>query len=168
MFRVQALQHRPLEPPDNLVQPAFQGKIPQGLAHAIVRQPDMLSLDHPALTEGNRLEQHVLQLPDIARPVIVRKAIHRRRRQLRQWTTDLPAGLVEKMLHQRGQPVQALTQGRDMQGQHVEPVIEILAKFAPRTQFREVDLGRADHPHIQVHLLVAADPTEAAVLEKTQ
>src|SRR3546814_10609885 len=55
-----------------------------------------------------------------------------------------------------------------MQRQHVEPVIQILPKLTVGAEFGQVELGRADHPHIQIDLLVAADPTKAAVLQKAQ
>ena len=72
------------------------------------------------------------------------------------------------MLHQRLQPVQAIAQRRDMQRQHVEPVIQILAKLATGTQLGQVDLGGTHHPHIEIDLFITADPAKAAVLQEAQ
>lgn len=55
-----------------------------------------------------------------------------------------------------------------MQRQHVQAVIKVLTEFAPRAEFREVHLGCADHPHIQVHLFIAADSAKATVLQEPQ
>lgn len=55
-----------------------------------------------------------------------------------------------------------------MQRQYVEAVIQILAELPAGTEFGQIELGRADHPHIEIDLLVAADPTETAVLQKAQ
>ncbi|MCY1175070.1 hypothetical protein D9M73_152920 [compost metagenome] len=72
------------------------------------------------------------------------------------------------MRHQRIQAVQAFAQRRDVQRQHVEAVVEVAAEFAAGTQLGEVLLGRADHPHVEMHLLLAADPAEAAILQEAQ
>ncbi|MNN84841.1 hypothetical protein D3C81_2020490 [compost metagenome] len=55
-----------------------------------------------------------------------------------------------------------------MQGQHIQAVVEVLAEFALGAEFGQVHLGGADHPHVEVDLLVAADPAEAAVLQEAQ
>ena len=128
----------------------------------------MFELDRAALAQRHRLEQYVFQLAHIARPVVVAELVQHLRGQLRQRAADLPAGRVEEVLDQRCQPVQALAQWRDMQAEHVEPMVEVLAEFALGAQLGQVDLGGADHPHVQVHLLVAADPAEAAVLQEAQ
>src|SRR3990167_315818 len=164
----QAFEHGLFEAAEDIVQPAFHRKLAQGLRRAVVRQADMFELDHAAVAQRYGLEQHVLQLAHIARPVVVTEVIQNVRGQLGQRAADLPAGLVEKMLHQRRQAIQAFAQRRNMQAEHVEAVIKVLAELALGAQFGQVDLGGADHPHIQVNLLVAADPAEAAVLEKAQ
>ncbi|MNN49415.1 hypothetical protein D3C81_1639400 [compost metagenome] len=68
----------------------------------------MFAFHYSAFAQRYRLEQYVFQLPDIARPMVVRQLVHRRRRQARHGTTNLPAGLIEKVLHQPLQAVHAL------------------------------------------------------------
>src|SRR5690606_4257423 len=96
-----------LEAADDDVQVAVQGELAQRLRGAVIRQADVLRLDHPAFAQRYRLEQRVLQLPHIARPVVAGQPFQRRRGQARQGTADLPAGLVEKVQCQRLQAVQA-------------------------------------------------------------
>ena len=55
-----------------------------------------------------------------------------------------------------------------MQAEHVKAVVEILTKLAMGAEFGQIDLGRADHSHVQVHLLVAAHTAEATILQKAQ
>ncbi|MNN25664.1 hypothetical protein D3C81_1391460 [compost metagenome] len=55
-----------------------------------------------------------------------------------------------------------------MQRQHIQAVIEVLAELAASAQFGQVDLGRADHSHVEVDLFITAHTTEATVLQKTQ
>ena len=55
-----------------------------------------------------------------------------------------------------------------MQRQHIQPMIKVLTKLTPGAEFRQIYLGRADHPHVQVHLLVAAHPAKTTVLQKAQ
>ncbi|MOA59110.1 hypothetical protein D3C78_1836490 [compost metagenome] len=55
-----------------------------------------------------------------------------------------------------------------MQGKNVETMVEVLAELATGTQLGQVDLGRTDHPHVQIYLFIAAYTTKAAVLQKAQ
>ncbi|MCY1181525.1 hypothetical protein D9M73_220340 [compost metagenome] len=72
------------------------------------------------------------------------------------------------MLDQRPQAIEAFAQRRDMQGEDIEAVIQVLTEFAPGTQLRQVDLGSTDDAHIQINLLVAAHASKAAILQKAQ
>src|SRR5690606_31353398 len=164
----QPLQHCLLEAPEDIVEAAFYRKLAQRLRRTVVRQAYVLGLHRAAVAQRNRLEQHVLQLPHVARPMIAGHALEGLWRQLRQRTADLPAGRVEKVLDQCLQPVETLAQWRNMQAEHVETVIQVLTKLAAGAELGQIDLGGADHPHVQVYLLVAADTTEAAVLQKAQ
>ena len=40
---------------DKLLQPAIQRELAQGLTHSVIRQTNMLSLDHPAITQRNSM-----------------------------------------------------------------------------------------------------------------
>ena len=77
----------------------------------------------------------ILQLPDVARPVVVDQKLHRlgHKAELR-----LPGGILkplillavlpEKMLHQQRDVVFSVTKGRQCDVDYVEPVIKILAE----------------------------------------
>ncbi|MNQ70262.1 hypothetical protein D3C85_848940 [compost metagenome] len=47
-------------------------------------------------------------------------------------------------------------------------MIEVLAELTASAQFGQVDLGRADHSHVEVDLFITAYTTEATVLQKAQ
>ena len=164
----QPLQHRLLEAAEDIVEVAVDRELTERLWRAVVRQADMLGLYRTAIAQRHRLEQHVFQLPHVARPMVMGHALEGLRRQFRQRTTDLPAGGIEKVLDQRCQAIEAFAQRRDMQAEHVKAVVEILTKLAMGAEFGQIDLGGADHSHVQVHLLVAAHTAEATILQKAQ
>src|SRR3989344_4838442 len=144
MFGIQTFQHGLFKPADDGFQAALQREIAKRLTHAIVRQTNVFSLDRPALTQRNRLEQDVFQLPYIARPVVMAESLHGRRSQFGQRAADLPAGLIEEVFHQRRQAIEAFAQRRDMERQHVQAAIKVLKEFAPRAEVREGRPGWAD------------------------
>ena len=55
-----------------------------------------------------------------------------------------------------------------MQRQHIEPVVQVLPELAPGTELGQVHLRGADHPHIQIDLLVAAHTPKTSVLQEPQ
>ena len=52
----------------------------------------------------------------------------------------------------------ALAQGRDVDGDHVQPMEEILAEPAARRELAEVLVGRGDHAHVDPDVVPASQP----------
>jgi len=74
----------------------------------------------------------------------------------------------QDLVGQRGQIFPAPAQGGQLQGDHVQPVEEVLTK-APRADlFPEVAAGCGDDPRAHGDRLAAADPLESALLEEAE
>ena len=62
----------------------------------------------------------------------------------------------------------ALAQRRHLEGDDVEPVVEVLAELPLRDHLLEVAVGRRDDADVDVDRLVAADALELALLQEAQ
>ncbi len=67
-----------------------------------------------------------------------------------------------------GDILHALPQRRQLDGHHVEPVVQILAEAAISDQRQQILVRGRDHPHVTRHLAAAADAREAPLLQHTQ
>ena len=56
----------------------------------------------------------------------------------------------------------AIAQRRQLDGEDVQAVVEILAQLAVAHRFRRIDVGRGDHAHVHRLLLAAAEAAEAS------
>ncbi len=61
-----------------------------------------------------------------------------------------------------------LAQGRQVDRHDVEPVEEIVAEFALAHHRLEVLVRRGDHAHIDLDVLVAADPLDGLLAQRAQ
>ena len=80
----------------------------------------------------------------------------------------LVAVLVEEVLREQRDVVLALAQRRQLDGDDVQPVEEILAEPALLHHLPQVDVGRGDDPHVDLDRLHAAQPHELALLHDAQ
>ena len=62
----------------------------------------------------------------------------------------------------------ALPQRRQVDPQHVDPVVKVFAEFALAHEGLDVAVGRGDDPHFYLDRLVAAQSFEGLVLEDPQ
>ncbi len=59
----------------------------------------------------------------------------------------------------------AFPQGRQVDREHVKPVIEVLAELALRDHLRQVAVRRRDQPHVHLDRLRTAEPFELLFLK---
>ena len=87
-------------------------------------------LDELARAEDHRALDHVAQLAHVARPVVLLEDPHRRRIERRHRLVVARVELGEERLHQQRQVLLALAQRRQLDGEHVQPVVQVLAQLA--------------------------------------
>ena len=110
----------------------------------------------------------VLELADVARPVVVDQQPERALRELADLLADLLRQALDEGVGEQGDVLAALAQGRDADVDHVEPVEQVVAERAGRDRLLEVDPRGRDHPHVDAHLLAAADAEERALLQDAE
>ena len=110
----------------------------------------------------------VLQLADVARPIVGEERVERSRSQQADRLVVALRILLHEMVHQRRDVPFAPAQRRHDHGDHVEAVEQLVSE-APRLHLlREVAVGGGDHAHVHLERLGATHPLELALLEYPQ
>src|SRR3990172_638900 len=155
---------RPLVVPDRLMEPPLLGRrllpfrVRQGDAE--VRGGDLL-----AFRKRHGSPDGVLQLPDVSRPRIPLQNLHRIRREPPAGDSHLRAGAGEEILRQRKNVLPPRPQGREMDGDAVDPVVEVLPEPPSLGLFPQVAVRGADEADIRGERLHPAHPLERAILQ---
>src|SRR5205085_2278414 len=76
--------------------------------------------------------------------------------------------LVAKMSRERVDVGATLSEGRDADRDHVQPIKEVLAEGAARDHLVEIAVGRRDEAHIHLDRLRAADALELTLLKDAE
>ncbi len=112
--------------------------------------------------------EHVLELADVAGPVVGHQGLDR----LRVDVGDQLAGPlrveVQEVDRQLEDVLRALAQGRHVQADHVEPVVQVFAKPPGSDQGLEVLMGRGQDPDVDRDRLRAADALERHLLQDAE
>ena len=72
------------------------------------------------------------------------------------------------MLEQQWDIFATFTQGRQLQGDHVQAVIQVAAKLSGFAQFIQVGLGGGNHSAVDAHALVRTEAFQAVFLQHPQ
>ena len=94
--------------------------------------------------------------------------VQRLGRQLEVGLVVLLAVLLEEVLREQRNVVLALAQRRQLHGDDVQPVEQVLAELAFVHHVPQVDVGRGDDPHVDLDRLDAAEAHELALLDDAQ
>ena len=80
----------------------------------------------------------------------------------------LAAELAHELLDEAGDVLAPLTQAREVDAQHVEPMIQIAAELAQLHLLAQIPIGRGDDADVHPEKVLAADPPELPLLEYPQ
>src|SRR4051794_7585692 len=128
----------------------------------------VLGLDEVAVGEDRRALHHVPQLADVARPGILLEDLQRLLLHRPHRLAVARVELGEERLDQQGHVFLAIAQRRQLEREHVQPVVEILAELAGAHGVGRVLVGRGNHPHVDALLLTAAQTPERPLLQDAQ
>ena len=73
--------------------------------------------------------------------------------------------LAQEVVHEQRDGVHALAQRRQMDGDDVEPVVQVFAEAPVPDRLLEVAVGGRDHTRVDAHVALAAETREFPVLE---
>ena len=129
---------------------------------------EVADIDQAALANRCRAENHVLQLPHVARPAIAEQRRVSSRGEAADRALNLRAGLLHEVTRQQQNVLAAFTQRRHFDIEHVEAIEQVFAEQAFADHFLQIAVGRAEDAHVDLYFTITAHPTKAAVVEETQ
>ena len=107
----------------------------------------------------------VLQLSDIARPVIPPQIYHDVLGNRVDGFALLPGKRFDEVFRKKGNIVEPFAQRRQRDGKDVQPVKEIGPELPFLDQTSQVLVSRGDDPHINLDRTTAAQPLDLPLLE---
>ena len=110
----------------------------------------------------------VLELADVAGKLVRREPRERARRDAVDDLAEPRAIFLDEVMHEQRDVLGPLAQRRQVQREHVDAVIEILAKPAACNELLELAIGRGDDPDVDAPILIVADPAELLRLQDSQ
>src|SRR6266852_861654 len=111
---------------------------------------------------------HVLELPDIAGPAVVPENRERLRAHPLHGLAELGGDFPDEMRSQEGDVLAALSEGRQVDGNDVEPVEEVLSKDSVGDRLGDVAIRGGDQPYVDFDVARIADAADLPLLDRTQ
>ena len=116
-----------------------------------------------------RALENIFELAHVARPVKIHQQLQRLRRDAASvGLPDSRANFSRKKVGERRNVFLVLAQRRNIDGDHVEAVVEILAERAFFERGAQVAVGGGDQADIHFERFRAAEPLEFALLQDAQ
>src|SRR5271156_2763363 len=128
----------------------------------------MFGFDHTTVTDDHRPLDGVAQLADISRPGIVGEQIHNRFADGGHFAAVLRAHFRNQKLHQVGDVLLVFPQGRHVDVEHIQPVIEIAAQLTRGNGIVGNFVGGRQHAHINRRFHFASQAAQLMVFEYAQ
>ena len=125
-------------------------------------------MNHLAVAHEHGPFEGVLQLADVAGPVIAREHVDRGRGDPADVTVMFLREFFEEVVDEQQEIGLSLAQRRHEHGEHVEAVVEVFAEGAGRDRALEVLVGRGDQPYVGLDRFGAAHTLELALLQDAQ
>src|SRR5215475_10603079 len=121
-----------------------------------------------ARTQRHRPLNLVFQLPDVARPPVLRKGVQHLRAQLDIRLPQTIAGLAEEEGAEVRNFLPALAQRRHENANHAEAIVKVLPELAFGDLLFQIGIGRGQYPHVNPLGTRLTDRHDLRLLEKPQ
>jgi hypothetical protein len=136
--------------------------------HRACQRREILRFEPIGIGQQHRPFDGVTHLTDIPRPLVLLQQLGRRRRQATHLLLELGIEAIDEERGEQRDIATSLTEGRQIDRHHLQPVKEILAKAPGFDLFFEVAVGRRDDPDVDPDVVEPAHPLQRLLLEKTQ
>src|SRR4029450_12243945 len=110
----------------------------------------------------------VLELANVARPVIARHRLERLGREALTWLVQPFARSAQTIDGNFDDVATAIAKWRDGQRDHVQPVEEIFAEVSGLSELAQIAVRRRDQPHVDVTILRRAKSADFPLLQYAQ
>ena len=128
----------------------------------------VVAQDELAVAEDDRALHGVAQLADVPRPLVAAEDLQGQGVHPRHVLARLGVELVHEVLHQDGDVLAPVAQGRQGDLEDVEAEEEVLPEALGLDLRLELAVRRAEHPDVHLQLHLAAQPAQPPLLEDPQ
>ena len=128
-------------------------------------QPVEFGEDQRFVLEHDQALHHVLEFADVARPFVREQRVLQHDRRPHRRPAIHRGELQQEELDQLRDLFTPLAQGRHVDFDHLQAIVEVFAEGAGAHHRVEVAIGRRDHPHVDVDGAIAAQLGELAILQ---
>src|SRR5438093_10265043 len=129
---------------------------------------EVLGQEDAALADNHRALEDVSQLAHVPRPRVAREDLQDVRREAAHRAPELLVEGGDEVAGERLDVVRPAAQRRQVDGAHVQAVIQVVAERALPYHVGEVAVGRGDDPDVDADRVGGADTLDLAVLEHAQ
>src|SRR5450759_3631337 len=131
-------------------------------------QPDDVRTDHRAGREHHGALDGVLELADVARPVGGLERFQHARLDAVDPLARALRVLADEMIDQQRDVVAPLAQRRDVDGDHVQAIVQIFLEPAVAHHLPDVPVGGGDDAHVDLVAALRAERLELPLLQDAQ
>ena len=110
----------------------------------------------------------ILQFANVAWPVVLLQSFHHIIWNALDDLTLLSGEFLHEMSCEQRNVHHPIAKGREVDGEYVQPVIEICAELSFPHQTSEILIGGCDYSHVNVQSVAATEPLELLFLKNTQ
>src|SRR5215470_9392162 len=128
----------------------------------------MFRNDEPAFGENSRPFQNISQFAHVARPVVVNQRLSGLKGDAGGWHTEAASNVSDKGVREGQNVAGTVSQGRNLQLEHVEAIVQVFAKTAAFHSLAQIAVGCGNYAYISVQNAIAAKPLKFTVLQQAQ
>src|SRR5205085_6483803 len=121
--------------------------------------------DHRTRRTQDGALQDVAELAHVAGPAEAHELRKRLVGDARDATLARHLAIAQELADEERNVLDTIAQWRNLHRHDVDAVEEVLAHAAVGDELRQLDVGRRDDPHVDLHLAIAAEPLDLALLE---
>ena len=125
-------------------------------------------LDGRGGADDHRLVHLVLELSHVPGKVVAGEPRERGRRDSLDRLAEPCAVLLHEVMHEHHDVLGPLAQRRQVHREHVDPVVQILAKIPRGDECVEITIRRGDDTHVDAPVRVVADAAELLALQDAE
>src|SRR5258705_8581436 len=132
------------------------------------QEPQFVDSKHLARTQNHRPLDDVLQLPNVARPVVADQQVERFPADGVEMSAEPARVALHEILHQHRDIVFPRAEGWHFDQKYIQPVKQVLTETASRDRRGQVTICGCDEAYLHKDRLGAADALEFPLLQDAQ
>ena len=127
-----------------------------------------MGFDDAVCTENDGPFDTVFKLPDISRPMIVHEHVRCRDGDAHNLLVHLLGVFLDEMIGQKDDIRLSLPQGRNDDGEDVQPIVEIFPKLSFSYERLQIPICCGDNPDVHFYAHIATEALEHPFLKDAQ